>query len=206
MAGTAPPFKLQVLIREVADELGSIPNSPQARHAAAREVLKRVPTGLREEVAVLTMMYFIQWTVSGWRAKIRTAPPEAPAAAAVSPAASVNGLTAAEGDEVAAVRARRQGSGSANSANCGTDAVMRRVGRVLRNTTYSLVQDKSLAEYTAEDLEAVASYLEVKASEYAEKALQYRNVIAHMTALNAKVVIDLPAELLDEIFCHKKAA
>lgn len=200
MTQPAPAFNLHALIREIADERGVVPNSPAERHAVAVEAIKRVPREFGTHVAVLTMTYFIQYAVAGWRARLRPVPPvpqpEAPPLPEMPPVPPVPPR-----DEVSERRSSR--GGNANSANCNVDAVMRRVGRVLRNTTYSVVQGKSLDSYTAEDCALVAAYLEQKSHEYAIKAARYKAVIGHMNARGATVVRDLPAELLDEIFCHK---
>lgn len=210
---------LQGLIREVTDERG-IPISPEARHAVAVEVLRRVPQQHSGLVAVKTMAMFVQWTINGWGARLRPVPPPRDPTPAASSAEETDTGTGADfeaeiappvllpvvGSTPSGVPAPPR-PGNANSANCATDAVMRRIGRLLRDTIYpAVVRDKSLGDFTLDEVDALAAYLDDKAAQYTEKALEYRKLASHMVALNAKTVHDLPLDLLDEIFCSRVPA
>lgn len=187
MSAQPSEFSLRALVREVISEHGIV-NDPQARHQVAREVLRRIPPKHRAESHLQAMAVFVQEINRGNRAYLRPVPP-APETA--EDEARMDGVDTPAGP---------QHTPSANSANSATQAAIRRVGKLLRETVYAVVPEKALEDYDPDEAEAAATYLEKQSAELATKAARYRQVAAHMRALGVKRVRDLPMDLLADVF------
>jgi hypothetical protein len=178
-------FNLRATARDMIRTQGGV-NSTQALRKAAAELIARIPPEHRVESDLQAYAILVAKVADHMRAHLRPAPfPPEPAPSSSEPEASRG-------------KGRRRGK-SANSANSPTAAAMRLIGHYLRDTEYRVVPDAALGDYTPENAEAVADYLDTVAARNARRASAYRDLAKHMRAAGVGRVRDLPPDVLAAI-------
>ena len=163
-------FSIRALIRQVRDELGT-----GDRFLIAQKAMPRIPVAHREAAFMEALAEVARDVVKQGHPRIHPVPAFAPPA--VVPKA-----------------------GNRNSARSSKVASIRRAWPELRATYACIGRDKMLADYTSENLNALADELEKQARQNAAKAANFRKLAVLMDQSGAKKLSDLPDEALAAAF------
>lgn len=167
-------FSLRAIVRQVRDELAT-----GDRYRIAKEALPRIPAEYRDAAFLEALAEVARSVVNSGHPQIRGVPPQ-PDALMPRPTASK--------------------AGNRNSARSHKVAAIRRAWPELRAIYVSIDKDKLLADYSSENLNALADWLEKQARHSSIKARKYRKLAVLMDQAAAEKVSDLPDDVLAAVF------
>lgn len=160
-------FSLRSLLRQVRDELGT-----GDRYRIAEKAMPRIPAEHREAAFLQALAEVARDVVKSGHPRLHAVP----VSVAASPAAPK--------------------AGNRNSARSSKVAAIRRAWPELRQFYPSIDKDKMVAEYSSENLNALADLLQAQSRQSATKASRYRKLAKLMDQAGAKRLSDLPDETL----------